>query len=84
VSSAGILLALGVFMADSLRALPAGVDTVRQVLPTAFNWPVFSAALVLMATPLVHTGWRSWSSRREARGIRPRRAARSTSSASPG
>ena len=84
VSWAGILLALGVFMADSMRTLPAGVDMVRQVLPTAFNWPVFSAALVLMAAPLPLTGWRSWSSRQGAGGTRPRRAARSTSSASPG
>src|SRR6185295_14642702 len=58
-SWASILLALAVFMADSIRALPAGLDTVRQVLPTAFNWPVFVAALLLMATPLAHTGWRS-------------------------
>ena len=82
VSWAGILLALGVFMADSIRALPGGLDTVRQVLPTAFNWPVFGAALLLMATPLAHTGWsafalrlrrdrRSLSRRREAGGSRP-------------
>jgi len=70
VSGAGILLALGVFMADSIRALPGGLDTVRQVLPTAFNWPVFGAALLLMATPLAHTGWRSLSSRREVSGSR--------------
>jgi len=49
---AGILLALGVFMADSIRALPGGLDTVRQVLPTTFNWPVFGAALLLMATSI--------------------------------
>jgi hypothetical protein len=69
-SWAGILLALGVFMSDSIRALPEGLDAVRQVLPTAFNWPVFGAALLLMATPLVHTGWRAWSSRRRASGSR--------------
>ena len=65
VSSAGILLALGIFMADSIRALPRGPDTVRQVLPAAFNWPVFGAALLLMATPLAYTGWQSVWSRRE-------------------
>jgi hypothetical protein len=64
VSMAGILLALAVFMADSIRALPEGLDAVRQVLPTAFNWPVFGAALLLMATPLAHTGWRALSSHR--------------------
>ena len=53
-----------------LGALPGGLDTVRQVLPTAFNWPLFGAALLLMATPLVHTGWRSLSSRGEVSGSR--------------
>jgi hypothetical protein len=48
-----------VFMEDAIQALPAGHDAVRQVLPTDFNWPVFAAALVLMATPLAYTGWRS-------------------------
>ena len=64
LSGAGIVLALGVFMADSIHTLPGGLDAVRQVLPTAFNWPVFGAAVLLMATPLAYTGWRSWSSRR--------------------
>jgi len=64
MSGAGILIALGVFMADSIRTLPGGLNTVRQVLPTAFNWPMFDTALLLMATPLAHTGWRSLSSRR--------------------
>jgi len=59
----GVLLVLGVFMADAVRALPGGADAVRQVLPTAFNWPVFCASLLLMATPLADTGWRSLSSR---------------------
>ena len=48
----GILLALGIFMTDAIRALPGGADAVRQVLPTAFNWPLFGVALVLMAAPL--------------------------------
>lgn len=52
-SAAGILLALWVFMADAIRVLPAGADAVRQVLPADFNWPVFGAALLLMAAPLV-------------------------------
>jgi hypothetical protein len=61
VSGAGTVLALGVFMADAIHALPAGVDAVRQVLPTAFNWPMFGTALLLMATPLAYSGWRSLS-----------------------
>lgn len=68
IGGAGMLLALGVFMADAIRALPGGADAVRQVLPTTFPWPVFGAALLLMTLPLAHTGWH---------------AVRSTSSASP-
>jgi len=68
ISGVGILLALAVFMADAIRVLPEGLDTVRQVLPTEFNWPVFGAALLLMATPLALTGWQSLASRRKAGG----------------
>ena len=38
----GIALALYVFMADALRAVPQGLDATRMVLPTVFNWPVFA------------------------------------------
>jgi len=67
---AGGLLALGVFMADAIRALPGSADAVRQVLPVAFNWPVFDAALLLMATPLVYACWRWLSNRPAAIDIR--------------
>src|SRR5258706_590948 len=53
----GIALALYVFMADSLRAVLQGLDLAR-ILPGPFNWPVFCAALVLMAAPVAHTVWR--------------------------
>ena len=59
VSALGIALALYVFMADSLRLASSGEDAVRNFLPTEFNWPVFCAALVLMATSLLETGWRA-------------------------
>jgi hypothetical protein len=51
---AGILLALAVFMIDAWRALPHGRDAVLQVLPTAFNWPAFCLALLLMASPALY------------------------------
>jgi hypothetical protein len=75
------LLALWVFMADSIRALPEGLDTVRQVLPAAFNWPVFGAALLLMTMPLAHMGWSAvaFQLRRDRRSL----WSRSISSASP-
>jgi hypothetical protein len=54
----GIALALYVFMADALRTVPQGIDATRTVLPIDFNWPVFVAALVLMAAPIAHIAWR--------------------------
>ena len=59
----GIVLALGVFMTDALRASPGGRDAILQVLPVAFNWPLFSTALVLMATPVAHLLYREMSAR---------------------
>ena len=53
LSALGIALALYVFMADSLRLAGAGQDAMRDFLPTEFNWPVFCAALALMATSLL-------------------------------
>jgi hypothetical protein len=55
----GVALALYVFMEDSVRALPLGIDATRTVLPASFNWPVFAAALALMATPVAHLAWRT-------------------------
>ena len=54
----GIGLALCVFMADSLRTVPRGLDVARNVLPKPFNWSMFCAALTLMATPVAQMGWR--------------------------
>jgi len=61
----GIVLALYVFMADSLRVVHHGLDVAMTVLPTAFNWPLFCVAFTLMAAPVARTGWR----------MRPRRPA---------
>jgi hypothetical protein len=59
----GITLALYVFMADSLRAVHQGLDVIRHVLPTSFDWLAFCVALTLMATPVVQMGWRMRSRR---------------------
>jgi hypothetical protein len=48
----GILLALYVFMADAIAAIPRGEQAIRLVLPTTFNWPLFTAAWLLMAIPV--------------------------------
>ena len=55
LGGAGIALALGVFMTDAWRALPDGRDAVLDVLPTTFNWPLFWLALLLMASPVIHS-----------------------------
>jgi hypothetical protein len=54
LGSIGIALALAIFMIDAWRALPAGRQAVLQMLPTRFNWPLFSVALLLMASPVLH------------------------------
>jgi len=55
LGGAGIALALGVFMTDAWRALPGGREAVLQVLPDDFNWPLFSVALLLMTSPVLHS-----------------------------
>jgi hypothetical protein len=52
-ASAGIALALGIFMIDAWRALPDGREAILRVLPTTFNWPLFGVALLLMALPVL-------------------------------
>ena len=52
LNALGIGLALFVFTADALRAAGSGPEAVRTVLPTAFNWPLFLVALLLMAIPI--------------------------------
>jgi hypothetical protein len=49
----GVALALYVFIADAIRVSGGGVDALRNVLPTAFNWPLFLVALALMSAPVV-------------------------------
>jgi len=57
----GISLALVIFMADTLRALPRGRAAVEQTLPVTFDWPLFIVALILMAAPVVHLIWHGMS-----------------------
>ena len=51
----GIVLALYVFMADSLARVHQGLDATTTVLPTAFNWSLFCVAFTLMAAPVAQT-----------------------------
>jgi hypothetical protein len=56
----GMALALYVFMADTIRVMSGGAETVRAVLPTWFNWPLFIVALVLMAAPIADVSRQIW------------------------
>jgi hypothetical protein len=69
LNSLGMMLALYVFMADSLRVANQGVEVIRNVLPVTFNWPLFCFALLLMAAPLAIEALR-WC---EVRGGRAQR-----------
>jgi hypothetical protein len=54
LNGVGVALALYVFMADSIRAVPQGLDATRMVLPQVFNWPMFVVAFALMAAPVAY------------------------------
>jgi hypothetical protein len=49
----GILVALYVFMADSLRAWWAGGAASGVIAPTTFNWWLFVIAVTLMTIPVI-------------------------------
>ncbi len=53
LSGVGAVLALYVFMADAIQAASGGEEALRRMLPTTFQWPLFSVALLLMAVPVV-------------------------------
>ncbi len=59
----GGLLALYVFMTDAIHALGQGSQALRNLLPVWFNWPLFLAALGLMALPVLELAWRAWRQR---------------------
>lgn len=48
----GVVLALYLFMADSLTAVFHDAGAVHTVLPKQFNWPLFMLALALLSAPL--------------------------------
>jgi hypothetical protein len=59
----GVALALYVFMADAIRVADGGVEALRNLLPTYFNWPLFLVALALMAAPVVNLTAELWLKR---------------------
>jgi hypothetical protein len=62
----GVALALYVFVADAIRVSGGGVDALRNLLPTAFNWPLFLVALALMSVPVVKLARELWAEREPA------------------
>ena len=56
----GVGLALYVFMADAIRVSSGGVEALRNLLPTYFNWPLFLVALALMAAPVIKLACELW------------------------
>lgn len=64
LAAGGVLLALVVFMTDSLLAAPQGQEAIRAVLPTRFNWPLFTLAVSLMLMPMIDLGWKLQKSNR--------------------
>jgi hypothetical protein len=58
IQGLGVVLALYVFMADALSALPRGFEAAQAVLPKTFNWPLFWVAFTLMAAPVARAAWR--------------------------
>jgi hypothetical protein len=53
----GAVLALVVFMSDSLRALAAGQSDWNELRPESFQWPLFLVAFALMALPSLVATW---------------------------
>ena len=64
LAAGGVLLALVVFMTDSLLAAHQGQEAIRAVLPTRFNWPLFALAVSLMLMPMIDLGWKLHKSNR--------------------
>jgi hypothetical protein len=57
LAALGGLLALYVFMSDSLHALLAGRTDWETLRPEPFQWPLFLLALALMALPSLSAVW---------------------------
>lgn len=58
---AGVLVALYVFMADSIHAIGKSASAIQNLLPTDFNWLLFIVAVILMGAPMVHAAFHFWN-----------------------
>lgn len=64
MNSVGVVLALYVFMADSIAASRHGANAVRAALPEQFHWCLFCIALLMMAAPVVQSGRQLFAARK--------------------
>ncbi|MBE7556371.1 MAG: hypothetical protein HS126_35410 [Anaerolineales bacterium] len=70
VMTLGALLALYVFMSDSLHALLQGRPDWATLRPAPFQWPLFLIALILMAIPSLRATWPRHGFQTEAQKFR--------------
>jgi len=54
---AGVLILLYSFMEDALAILPTDVETLAQLRPTFFNWPIYITGLVIAGYAVLHATW---------------------------
>ena len=54
---AGVLILLYSFMEDALAIIPADVETLAQLRPTPFNWPIYILGLVSVSYVVLHATW---------------------------
>lgn len=53
----GILVMLYSFMKDALAALPTDPDTLSQLRPSAFNWPIYLIGLITAGYVVLRRTW---------------------------
>ena len=53
----GVLVMLYSFVKDAIAIMPANVETLAQLRPTTFNWPIYIIGLVLPSYVVLHTTW---------------------------
>ena len=53
----GVLMMLYSFMEDALSIMPADVETLTQLRPISFNWPIYLAGLICAGYAVLHTIW---------------------------
>lgn len=53
----GVLILLYSFMEDALWILPADANTLSQIRPSSFNWPIYIVGLLLAGYGVLHAIW---------------------------